>query len=721
MRTNVLLTTATTSLLSSWTCMRFFTISSGWKKGRTVSSGDMIQLLEACIDSKSVREGKTVHQHLLKNSNTTTCSSTILGKLTRLYITCNKLELASWVFNSIPNPERKNNVILWNQIIRAYAWEGPFERAIDLYYEMIDTGVTPTKFTYPFVLKACSGLQAIEEGKKIHDDVRKFGLESDVYISTALVDFYIKCGCMTEAAEVFADMSYRDVVAWNAMVAGSSLHGLYSDSIRLVIRMQEAGIRPNSSTVVAILPAIGEASDLRQGKTVHGYCVRRNFHSDVMVATGLLDMYGKCSYLAYAGRTFETMVIKNEVTWSAIIGAYVSCGFLSEALDLFDQMQLSDHMCLSPVMLGALLRACAQMADWRKGRRLHGYIIKSGFLLDLRVSNTLLSMYAKCGTIGDAVALFSEMDLKDSISYNAIISGCTQNGKVDEALVIFHKMLLSGINPDVETMVALLPACSYVAALQYGSCVHCYSVVCGYANETSICNALIDMYSKCGKADIARVIFDKMPKRDIVSWNAMVFGYGIHGLGLEAVLLFHDMLTAALKPDDLTFISLLTACSHSGLVAEGKKWFVAMTRDFSVVPRVEHYICMVDLLGRAGLLHEAQNLIETMPFDPDVRVWSALLAACRLHKNIKLGEDVSNKIQSLGPESTGNFVLLSNIYSNAGRWDDAALVRIKQRNWGFKKSPGYSWVEVNGVVHAFVGGDRSHPFSLKYTGNWRYF
>ncbi|KAJ4713600.1 Pentatricopeptide repeat-containing protein [Melia azedarach] len=329
------------------------------------------------------------------------------------------------------------------------------------------------------------------------------------------------------------------------------------------------------------------------------------------------------------------------------------------------------------------------------------------------VGNTLLSMYAKCGIIDDAISFFNEMNQKDTVSYNATISGCSQNGYAQEALHIFHKMQLCGIEPDLATMICVLPTCSHLAALQHGTCAHGYSIVCGFIKDTSICNALIDMYSKCGKIDLARKVFDRMEKRDIVSWNAMIVGYGIHGLGMEALWLFNKMQATGLKPDDVTFLCLLSACSHSGLVIEGKQLFNSMIQGINTVPRMDHYICMVDLLGRAGLLDEACKFIEKMPFEPDVHVWSALLAACRIHKDVELGEEVSKKIQGLGSEGTGNYVLLSNMYSAAGRWDDAAYVRIEQRDQGFKKSPGCSWIEINGVVHAFVGGDRSHPQSVQ--------
>ncbi|CAK9140723.1 unnamed protein product [Ilex paraguariensis] len=672
---------------------------------------DYLQLLEACRASESLKHSKTVHQHLIKNDNSYKNSPIILGELTLLYITCSELRLARRVFNTIPNPEKKSKVILWNQMIRAYAWDGPFEEAIELYFEMVELGMTPTKHTYPFVLKACAGLQDKENCMKIHEHVKRAGLEFDVYICTALIDSYVKCGCLVEARKMFDNMSNRDVVAWNAMISGFSLHGLYGEMIELVVEMQEMGLSPNSSTIVAVLPTIGEAKALTQGKAVHGYCVRRSFHSALMVRTGLLDMYGKCSRLLYARRIFDVMGVKNEVTWSAMIGACITCDSTTDALRLYNQMFVEDSVSPSSVTIGTVLRACAKLTDLNIGRQIHGYITKSGSVLDVMVGNSLLSMYSKCGVIDDTMKVFDEMASKDTVSYSAIISGYVQNGNAEEALQVFQKMQFSGINPDSATLIGFLPACSQLSALQHGACGHSYSIVCGFTTDISICNALIDMYAKCGKIDVARLVFDRMHKKDIVSWNAMIVGYAIHGLGMQALTLFHDMQNLGLRPDDVTFIGLLSACSHSGLVNEGKHWYISMSQDFNIVPRMEHYLCMTDLLGRAGLLDEAHIFIQGMPFESDVRVWSALLAACRIHKNVELGEEASNKIQSLGPESTGNFVLLSNLYSASGRWDDAAHVRVVQKDWGFKKSPGCSWVEINGVVHAFMGGDRSHPQS----------
>ncbi|XP_051133692.1 pentatricopeptide repeat-containing protein At3g16610 [Andrographis paniculata] len=668
-----------------------------------------LELLEACIGLKSLKHGKIIHGYLLKFDSGR--HSSILGNLARLYIACRKPQLAHRVFDSIPSRERNNKTILWSQIIRAYAWEGPFEKAIDLYTAMVDSGANPTKFTYSFVLKACSALQDLETGLKIHERVKMLHLQNDVFVCTALVDFYVKCGRSLDARKVFDEMPEKDVVAWNAMVAGYSSNGMCLDAISLVSEMQWRGVDPNSSTIAAVLPAIGDASGLMEGKTIHGFCLRRGFEIGVVVGTALVDMYGKCGELMLARRVLDGLSLKTDVALTAMIGACVICNSIEEGLKLFKEMRVEIDEGASPIMVSTLLRACAKLNDPSIGRQLHGYIVKSSFLFNVMVGNTLLSMYSKCGLVKDAVSLFEELKVKDSVSYNALIAGFVQNGYAEKALQVFYKMKRVGVELELATMLGFFPACSYLAALEHGIRGHAYSVIRGFTADVSISNALINMYAKCGRMDAAKKVFDKMPHKDVVSWNAMTFGYGIHGLGNDAILLFDKMQRDGYEPDEVTFIALLSACSHSGLVSEGKHLFSEMKSKFKIVPRTEHYYCMVDLLGRAGQLSEAYEFISAMPITPDVQLWNALLSACKIHKNVGLGEQVSSRILSLGPTGTGNFVLLFNLFATAQRWDDAANVRIRQKEMGFKKTPGCSWIEVNGMVHAFVGSDRSHQHS----------
>lgn len=630
-------------------------------------------------------------------------------ELIQKHLSMGEIDFARKVFDGMPKP----SVFLWNAMIRAYSWHGPFYQAVELYHDMLSScAIKPNKFTFPFVLKACSSLLALDEGKEIHEYVKRIGLESDLFVSTALIDMYMKCGCLDESCAVFDVMPTKDIVAWNAMVAGFALHGMSEDSIGFVLEMQNAGQRPNRSTVVSVLPVVGQAKALRQGRSIHGYCVRRYFdEDDIMVGTALLDMYGKCACLVYACRVFDSMSAKNEVTWSAMIGGYVVCDRMVDALEVFDQMMIEGSSKLASSSLASALRACTKLADLNRGKIMHNYSIKCGLLPDITIGNSLLSMYAKIGSVDDTVKYFDEMVFKDSVSYSAIISGYVQNGNVEEAFAIFRRMQLSDVEPDVAVMVGIIPACSHLAALQHGKCTHGLAIIHGLAFDVSVSNALIDMYTKCGRIDHGREVFDRMTKRDIVSWNTIIAGYGMHGLGKEAIFLFLNMQTDGIIPDDITFICLLSACSHSGLVTEGKHWFHAMTLNYGIKPRMEHYLCLIDILGRGGFLDEAREYIRRMPFEPDVRVWGALLGACRIHKNIELGEQVSQMIEKLGHESTGNFVLLSNIYSAAGRFTEAAKVRIVQRDRGFVKSPGCSWIEIKGNIHAFIGGDRSHPQS----------
>ncbi|ESQ48274.1 hypothetical protein EUTSA_v10022175mg [Eutrema salsugineum] len=653
-----------------------------------------LRLLKSCIRSENLILGQIIHQHLLKRSLTVT-SSAVLVNLTRLYASCNEVELARHVFDEIPHP--RTNPIAWDVMIRAYASNGSPEKALDFYYKMLSSGVRPTKFTYPFALKACAGLRATEDGKLIHSHVKCSDFAADMYVCTALVDFYAKCGELDMAIQVFDEMPQRDIVAWNALISGFSLHCCLTDVAALFLDMRRSdGIRPNLSTIVGMFPALGRAGALREGKSVHAYCTRNGFSNDLVVKTGILDVYAKSKCIIYARRVFDSDTMKNEVTWSAMIGGYIENEMIKEAGEVFLRMLLvnSGVAVVTPVAVGLILMGCARIGDHNGGRCVHCYAIKAGFMLDLTVGNTVISFYAKHGSLCDAFRQFSEIGVKDIVSYNSLISGCLENYQAEESLRLFHDMKSSGIQTNITTLVGVLTACSHLAALGHGSSCHGYCVVHGYAINTTICNALMDMYTKCGKLDVAKRVFETMHKRDTVSWNTMMFGLGTHGLGKEALSLFDSMRDTGVNTDEVTFLAVLSACSHSGLVDEGKQVFNSMARgDFEVIPRIDHYNCIADLLARAGYLDEAYDLVNKMPFEPDVNVLGTLLSACWTYKNVELGDQVSKMMQSLGG-TTGNSVLLSNTYLAAERWEDAANIRMTQKKTGLHKTPGFSWVDV---------------------------
>eukprot|EP01018_Ginkgo_biloba_P017187 Gb_23320 [translate_table: standard] len=663
-----------------------------------------VRFLQECTTRKALKQ---VHAHLLMHG---LGQNVILATvLVNRYAMCGgDMVDARLVFEKIG----KRNVFLWNAIIRGYAWNGPSEQTLTFYRQMQQAGIQPNKFTFPFVLKACAGLSALQEGREIHYHIVRTGFESDVYVGTALVDMYAKCGSIEDARNVFEKMTERNVVSWNTMIAGCAQNGYFDETLKFFREMQMEGMEPESVTILSVLPACINFEALKQGKEIHNYITRSGLSSDDFVGTSLIDMYAKCGSIEDAGHVFDKMPRRDVVSWNTMIAGYAQSGHANEALTLFKQMQLADVKPNSVTMV-SLFPSCSHLAALQQAKCIYGYIIRSGFQSDVAVSTALVAMYAKCGDIEIARQFFDKMLERDVVSWNAMIAGYTQNGYANEALILFHQMHLTNVKPDSVTMVSVLPACGHLAALQQGKWIHDYIIRNGFQSDVSVLNSLVAMYAKCGSIEIARQLFEKIAERNVVSWNAMIAGYGMHGLGDDALQLFSQMQQSGLKPDGHTFISVLSACRHAGLVDVGLQYFDCMNRDYFIKPRIEHYACMVDLLGRAGHLYEAQNFIKMMPIEPDASVWGTLLAACRTHSNIELGESVSEHLLELEPDNAGNYVLLSNIYATAGRWDDVAKVRTMLMYRGLKKSPGCSWIEIENQVHAFLAGDRSHPQSDK--------
>eukprot|EP01018_Ginkgo_biloba_P030650 Gb_26653 [translate_table: standard] len=658
-------------------------------------------LLQSCTTIKSLNQ---VHaQIVLSGLDQNVFLET---KLVNVYAGCGSPGKARRVFDKISEP----NVFSWNAIIRCYAWNGPWEETLSLYHQMQRTGIQPDEFTFPFVLKACARLSALQQGKEIHDQIIRCRLEASLYVGNALVDMYAKCGNIELARQLFDEMAIRDVVSWSAMITGYAQNGYADEALTLFHQMQLAEVKPNRATIVSVLPACAELTALQQGKDIHDYIIKNRLESDVSVRTALVTMYARCGSIDAACQLFDEMSKRDVVSWSAMIAGYAQTGHANEALSLFHQMQLAGVRPNSVTMV-SVLPACAHLRDLHQGKCMHAYITKNGFESNVSVRNTLIDMYAKCGCIDIAWQLFGKMSKVDVISWNAMIAGYAHNGYANEALSIFHQMRLADVIPNRVTVVSVLPACADLAALQEGKGIHVYTIKKGFESDISVGTALVAMYAKCGLLELARKLFDRMPKRDVLSWNTMIGGYGMHGQVEDVIALFLQMQKRGIGPDHITFICVLSACSHAGFVDEGWQYFESMSRDYFITPRLEHYACMVDLLGRAGYLYEAQNFIEKMPIEPDAYVWGAFLGACRIHCNFELVEHASERLLELEPKNAGNYVLIANIYAAAGRWDVVEKMRSMLKYKGLKKNPGCSWIEIKNRVHTFLVGDSSHPQS----------
>lgn len=466
----------------------------------------------------------------------------------------------------------------------------------------------------------------------------------------------------------------------------------------------------NSYTYASILQTCTRKMALMEGKQVHAHLLLSGFEEDLFLGTKLISMYAMCGSIEDARLVFDKMPNQNVFLWTAMINGYVRNHHFREAIQLYSQLLWAgiqpDNFTFSCV-----LKACAGMAALHKGKEIHDHIVRSDIKLDIVVENALVAMYGQCRELEIARQLFDNMSQKNLVSWSSMIAGYAQNGYANEALGLFRVMQHNCLIINWVTIATVLPACSHLGSLQQGKEIHCQVIKSKLKPDVFVWNALIDMYSKCGVIEAARQVFDKMVVRDVVTWNALISGYGINGYGEVSLTLFEKMLRAGFKPNHITFIHVLSTCSHAGLVVEGWEFFNCMRESFHITPRAEHYACMVDLLGRAGHLDEAEKFIQDMPIEPSSSVWGALLGACRIHCNIELAERVAVSAFRIDPENNGYYVLLSNIYAAVGRWDDVTKVRMMMKDRGLKKSPGCSWIEVKNRIYAFTAGDQSLPQS----------
>lgn len=548
----------------------------------------------------------------------------------------------------------------------------------------------------------------LKAGRRMHRLITNGKYDQTTYLWNALIRLFAACGTLSDAKEVFRKVPNPDLQTWQAIIFAHAFLKQGEQAIRLYHEMRIRNLEPNSFVYVAVLMACTSTEALTEGRVIHEHIVLSGCESDLFVASTLLDMYAKCGSLEEAQMVFSKMEERDVVSWNAIIGAHVLHGQCLEALGLYGQMQLEG---LSPDerTYGTVLNACGSLRTLEEGRRIHLQLISVGFDVDVITGNILLDMYVKCGSLEDADEVFKSMATTDVVSWTTMIGGYVQAGHGEEALRLYQKMQQEGIKPDKVTFVNLLKWCASIAALEEGKQIHTKVVENKLELDLVVANTLIDMYVKCGKPDEAQVLFKKLPRRSVVSWNAMISGLSLHGRAKEALLLFQQMQEEGIKPNDVTMVCVLSACSRAGMVDEGYHTFRTMWTEFGILPEEKHYACMVDLFGRAGHLSEAEELIKNMPVQPEVGIWVSFLAACHTHGNVELGRRAFESIITVEPRCEAAYALMSNIYSAAGMSSDEGLIRKMMSDVGVQKIPGRSWLDLNSQVHSFAAEDTDHP------------
>eukprot|EP01018_Ginkgo_biloba_P008991 Gb_03997 [translate_table: standard] len=526
----------------------------------------------------------------------------------------------------------------------------------------------------------------------LYDSRHKFCSQKHIQISSSLRD---------SSDDGFSNNS--------TSTAYAAVKGLHKAKLKMVLPDKNQRDLDVFAGIASLLQAYTSAKEIKQ---IHAHMLRIGLDQNIFLVTKLVTVYATSGSVDKARLVFDKTSNRDVFLWNTMIRVYARNGLCGKALTLYYQM-LQTSIQPNNFTFPIVLNACAGLSALKEGKAIYDDIVKYGFESDIYVRAALVDMYAKCGSLENARQVFEKMSKRDVVSWNGMIAGYAHNGRPKEALKLFTEMQLKKVKPNKVTMVSVLQASAHLGSLQQGKWVHEYIVRNGFELDVVVGTSLIDMYAKCGSLRIARELFDKISKRDVASWNAMIAGYGMHGRGEEALALFSEMQRAGIKPNHITFVGVLSACSHAGLVDEGRHYFNCISRDYGITPLVEHYACVVDLLCRAGCLDEAQDFIKMMPIEPSASVLGALLSACRIHCNIELAEHVAERLFDLEPANAGYYVLLSNIYAAAGRWDDVKLVRAMMKERGVKKPPGCSLIEINNRVHEFIVGDRSHPQTEK--------
>ncbi|KAL2530718.1 Pentatricopeptide repeat-containing protein [Forsythia ovata] len=590
-------------------------------------------------------------------------------------------------------------------------------------------------------------------------------MRSYLFQITSKIAVFAKSGRISCARKLFDEMPQRDTVAWNAMLSGYCHLGLHQDALSLLECMRVGNVKPDHFTFTAVL-SVCAGKDLHFGQKFHALVTVSGYNSSLPVNNALVDMYGKCSSVENANRVFEEMSFRNEVSWCSLLFAYVNVGVFDVAnsilcampkrvviawntmiagfakwgrmefcMDLFKKM-LKNPCSPDQWTLSALMNACAETSECCYGCNVHGFIVRSGWSSAVEVNNSVISFYAsfgdengvlkavesseiltqvswnviidaqmKIGNIDEACLAFQQAPEKNLVSWTSMIAGYARHGHAEHSMRFFIDMMRGGLMPDDFTFGAVLHACSNLAMLGHGRMVHCCAIQFGFYAYAYVGNGLVNMYAKCGDIEGSCMAFSDVLEKDLISWNTILFAFGLHGHSIQALQILEEMVAYGVKPDKVTFIGLLMTCSHLGLIEEGLVIFESMSSNYGLYPEIDHVACMVDMLGRGGKLEEARAFANRYLGKNSVEFSSveALLGSYSTQGNIR-GAEMGEQLQILKPRNEMSYVLLSNLYCASGQWKQAEIVRKAMADQGVKKMPGCSWIEVRNKVATFVAG-----------------
>ncbi|KAK4355843.1 hypothetical protein RND71_024814 [Anisodus tanguticus] len=545
-------------------------------------------------------------------------------------------------------------------MIHGYVENSQQNEAFSLFRDMRIRDITPLNFTVSSILKALGRLKWLRDCEGIFGVIWKCGFSFDLLVQNSVIDCFMRCGEVDCARRVFVGMEEKDVVSWNSMVSGYVINGRLEMARELFDSMDEKNVVSWTSLICGYV----RKGDMVEARNLFEAMPSKDMAAWNVIISGYIDV----GDVHNASFLFQVMPIRETGTWNLMITGYCKAGELERARDYFEQMP------------------CRNVVSW----------------------TMMIDGYVKSGNLHEARSLFDQMPEKNLITWSTMIGGYAKNGKPSAALELFKIFRKQSLELDETFILSVISACSQLGIVDAAESVMSENGVSRYFSDTRVVNSLIDLYAKCGNIQKASQVFEIADKKDLCCYSTMIAAFANHGVVEKAVYLFEDMQRGNIEPDEVTFLGVLSACNHGGLVNEGRRYFKQMTEEFKIQPMEKHYACMVDILGRGGFLEEAHEMILSMHVEPTSAVWGAMLAACSVHRNVQMAEIAASELFKIEPENSGNYILLSNIYAAAGRWHDVARVRAMIREHNVRKNRGSSWIELGSAVHEFVMGDVSH-------------
>ncbi|KAK7392878.1 hypothetical protein VNO78_21328 [Psophocarpus tetragonolobus] len=681
------------------------------KQSSTVPFNDWPQLLQFSIGSQDYLLAKAIHGSLVKSGSE---GEVFVGNnLVNLYSKFSNMGVAQRVFDEMPVRSK----VTWTTLMKGYLKNGDVESVFSVARDMCMADEMFNEHTCSVVLQACRSPEDRAFGEQVHAFVVKNGLQENVVVATSLVSMYSRSGQLGCAEKVFGGISVKDAQCINYMILEYGKAGLGDKAFRIFVDMLQSGVRPSDYTFTNLISACDSSVGLYVGKQLHGLAVKYGFMCETSLGNAVITMYGQHGMVKEAERVFAELDERSLISWSALLSVFVTNDHPNKALEVFLNM-LQNGVRLDSGCFSTVLDGCSEWNALKFGVQIHGLAIKLGHVSDINSGTALVDLYAKCGSLQSARVVFDKLPNETIASFNAILVGYLNSEIRDEEdpMVFFSKLRFNSVKPDVVTFSRLLSLSANQACLVTGKSLHAYTIKVGLEDDTVVGNAIITMYAKCGTVKDAYQIFSSM-NRDCITWNAIISAYALHGDGNNALLLFEEMKKQGFTPDEITILAVLQACSYSGLWETGLHLFNEIESNYRVMPVIEHFSCVIDLLGRAGNLSKAIDIINKSPFPESILLWRTFVNACKLCSDLQLGMWASRKLLGLAPNEASCYILVSNMYAEGGMLEEAAKVRTAMNDLKLIKETGSSWIEIDNEVHYFIASDKYHPLTREIYAN----